>query len=624
MSEEAKREGMKRRVVIRIALLILVLSFFTFCDLNFDLDLPDPTLDITADIVYPSDTDISIQFSFTAEEKKHLCRYTLAKNNGTGYTVVEEGEEELVAGQVYERDYSPEGEGQYRFSFSVLVERNGSYETPPFLQDSIIFWVDSTPPSGLVSISVPGGSYNSAQDVVLNHPELDTIEGSPAQIFYTTDGNYPDSASTLYVPGEPVTVTADCTLKAVAIDLADRRSDPNSATYIIDSTPPIAPNTPTTAEGPYISKDEQLAGFDVIVGLGSSGANTGDELELLLGGSSFPSPVIDVLATEDIASDSYTFTVGAGQLGSDGTKQLTARVTDLAGNEGATSGALTLILDTMEPDPPSASPDSGTYSINEVTLSHLDWPTSISGNPVKLYYTLDETSPDASSTEYTGTSINLSDGSRVIKAVAIDEAGNASSVLIENYVIDTVAPANPSMDHSSGDYNSPFDLVITYSEIPTPSGTEVQVYYTIGSFDSPPADPDLGSTSYTASISIDRNTIVKAIAIDEAGNASTVVSRTFTFLRIDSVNPSACSKSTPINNSILYGFFFDYTAVDVFISDETTQKTCYPYLAVSSVNELHIQILGSDLTTLAAGPGTLTVVNQNNGDSVSTPITIDP
>jgi len=179
-------------------------------------------------------------------------------------------------------------------------------------------------------------------------------------------------------------------------------------------------------------------------------------------------------------------------------------------------------------------------------------------------------------------------------------------------------------DHGSNDYNSPFDLVISYSEIPTPSGSEVQICYTIGSIDPPPPDPDPSSTLYTASIPIDRNTIVKAIAIDEAGNASTVVTQTYTYLRIDSANPSVCSKSTPINNSILYGFFFDYTAVDLYISDGATQKTCYPYVAVSSANELHIQILDSDLTTLAADPGTLTVVNQNNGDSVSTPITIDP
>jgi hypothetical protein len=39
-------------------------------------------------------------------------------------------------------------------------------------------------------------------------------------------------------------------------------------------------------------------------------------------------------------------------------------------------------------------------------------------------------------------------------------------------------------------------------------------------------------------------------------------------------------------------------------------------------SELHIQILGTDLEDMAAGPGTLTVVNRNNDDFVSTPFTI--
>ena len=629
MPEEAKREGMKRRVTIRTAFLICVMTLLTFCDLSFDLDLPDPTLNITAQTIYLSDTEISIQFSFTAEEEKHLCRYTLAKNNGSGYTVVEEGEEELVAGQVYERTYtSLDGEGQYRFSFSVLIERDGVYETPPFLQDSIIFWVDPTPPSGSVSISVPGGSYNSARDVVLDHPELDTIDGSPAQIFYTTDENEPNSASTLYVPGEPVTITADCTLKAVAIDLADRPSGISSETYTIDSVPPIAPNIPTTTEGPYINEYEQLAGFDVNVELGTSGAGAEDELELLLGGYSFPSPLIHVLTAEDIAVGSCTFTVDPNQLGSDGTKQIKARVTDLAGNVGADSGALILTLDTMDPILPTTDKSSGIFNYEfDVTIDHPEWPTSASGSPVKLFYTLDGTNPDSSSIEYNGSPISLSDGTTQIRVIATDDAGNVSGELTENYVIDTIAPVDPFMDHSSSDYSSPFDLVITHPEIQAPTGTEV--HYTLDE-----STPNRYSNLYEAPIRISGNTEVKAIAIDQADNESSIISGTYTFLRAGSIAPSSC----PIDSSYhffnidgFFGIFFDgdgdYIAdsLEVYLSQDSAQVECVIVDVASTTTNLYIQIWGQHLIDeyMVPGMATITVINTDNGDSDSAPFALE-
>jgi len=171
---------MKRKLAPGIAVAISVLVLLTSCDLNFNIDAPTSSLNITAATVYDSSNNVLIQFSFTGEENKHLCQYSIAKNGGTSFSVVEEGEEELLAGEVYDRvyDISPYGDGHYRFSFAVLLERNGSYDSPPFLQDSVYFWIDPTGPSGDVTIDPIGGFYSSAQQVVLDHPEIDAIDGS--------------------------------------------------------------------------------------------------------------------------------------------------------------------------------------------------------------------------------------------------------------------------------------------------------------------------------------------------------------------------------------------------------------------------------------------------------------
>src|SRR5581483_11969058 len=79
-------------------------------------------------------------------------------------------------------------------------------------------------------------------------------------------------------------------------------------------------------------------------------AAQGDTLELLLGGSSFPTPITAILNATDITNTNHSFTIPAGQLGADGVKNITARVTDQAGNLGpASASPLTFTLDTTAP-----------------------------------------------------------------------------------------------------------------------------------------------------------------------------------------------------------------------------------------------------------------------------------
>jgi hypothetical protein len=510
---------MKRKLAFGIVLAVAVLVFLPFCNLTFDLDAPTSSLNLTsALVVYEIPADVQIQFSFTAEQDKHLCQYSVAKNDGTSFFVVDEGEVELLAGVMYKHtdisSYSFEN-GHYRFSVSVLLERNGGYDSPPFLQESVDFWIDPTGPSGEVTIVPSGGPYSSAQQVVLEHPEIDAIDGTPARIFYTTDGSDPTSSSTEYLQNHPITVSANTTLKAVAIDMAGRSSDISSAIYKIDIQAPIQP---------------------------------------------------------------------------------------------------------------VASPGSGAYAVNAVDLTHPEYPTSANGTPVTIFYTIDGSAPDALSSEYSGTAITFPvDGVWQLRAIAVDGAGNASTEMVAKYTIDTNAPDEPSIisPSGSGNYDTDFDLSITHEDIP--AGTQVQIYYTVDG-----STPDRSANLYTGPVNISSNTEIKAIAIDQVGNESSVVSETYTFLRADSITDDFCSLDGEFHFFDIagyFGIFFDNLdhyipgSAGIYLTQGSAQVDCVIVYNVSTKTDLIIQIDSRRLLdeSMIPGDATITISSNINLDSDSVP-----
>ncbi|MEW6183577.1 MAG: Ig-like domain-containing protein [Bacillota bacterium] len=96
---------------------------------------------------------------------------------------------------------------------------------------------DTTAPT--VTATPPGGSYNAAQSVTLAASE-------PAVIYYTTDGTDPTASSTEYAA--PIAITADTTLKFMAVDQPGNQSVIYTETYIIDTTAPtVAGSDPAEA-----------------------------------------------------------------------------------------------------------------------------------------------------------------------------------------------------------------------------------------------------------------------------------------------------------------------------------------------------------------------------------------
>src|SRR5204862_361015 len=74
----------------------------------------------------------------------------------------------------------------------------------------------------------------------------------------------------------------------------------------------------------------------------------GDQVQLLLDGSPLAHAVTHVITTADVTAGSVDLTVTAGDLGADGSKQVTGQFSDAAGNSSTTS-ALSFTLDTTAP-----------------------------------------------------------------------------------------------------------------------------------------------------------------------------------------------------------------------------------------------------------------------------------
>ncbi len=76
------------------------------------------------------------------------------------------------------------------------------------------------------SATPAGGNYASVQEVSLSSNDLG---GNPVTIYYTTDGSTPDSSSRRYT--DPITISKDQTLKAIAYDVLNNASDVMEEAY---------------------------------------------------------------------------------------------------------------------------------------------------------------------------------------------------------------------------------------------------------------------------------------------------------------------------------------------------------------------------------------------------------
>ena len=197
-------------------------------------------------------------------------------------------------------------------------------------------------------------------------------------------------------------------------------------------------------------------------------AEVGDSVELLLVGASFSTPLTKILDGTDISNGYVDFTVAAGELGVDGSKSLTAQLSDPAGNS-STTAALEIALDTAAPAAPAdldltEASDTGTSNSDDVTGDNTPTITGTAeaGSTVALYdtngTTLLGTAVAGAGGTWSITSGVLSDGAHTLTARATDLAGNQSAASVALAITidtsgggDTAAPILQSFSSTSAD-----------------------------------------------------------------------------------------------------------------------------------------------------------------------------
>ena len=151
-------------------------------------------------------------------------------------------------------------------------------------------------------------------------------------------------------------------------------------------------------------------------------------------------------------------------------------------------------------------------------------------------------------------------------------AGNATiTVKLDNQTINTVViindtiPPTVKINLNGGLYNVNKIVTLTMSE----PGT---IYYTLNE-----STPTIVSTKYTGSITINKTTTLKYIAIDLAGNKSPVYSQTYTIDKI----PPKISTTSPTNNAQSISLT---SSITIKFSENITSGTNYSKIYVKNLN----------------------------------------
>ena len=213
----------------------------------------------------------------------------------------------------------------------------------------------SAPTAAVAITAIATDSGASSSDFITNDTRLAVsgthgLLGPGETVQVSSDGGanwfaVTTSTATTWSYTDPTTHATSFTYQARIVD-SSRNVDANIASQAvtIDTVAPNAPSITAIPEnaGGGITAAEASDGTPVVVGLAGTGAAAGDTLAINWGGQT----VNYTLLAADISGNSATVTVPAGTIFAEGlgTFDVTARLTDIAGNVGANSSATSVTV----------------------------------------------------------------------------------------------------------------------------------------------------------------------------------------------------------------------------------------------------------------------------------------
>lgn len=170
-------------------------------------------------------------------------------------------------------------------------------------------------------------------------------------------------------------------------------------------------------------------------------------------------------------------------------------------NKDSSSTDVLALFSIYHASEPVASPVSDTYSEDQsVTIAVK--------NGSKIYYTTDGTEPTVNSKEYTG-KFQVSEGTTIVKFIAVNEYGFVSDVVTEEYVINYEAPSAPTIYPEKTSFEQANSVMVTINNYPI----DAKVYYTMDG-----TLPDEKSTLYTGAFPLPAgSTIINVLVVDSHG-----------------------------------------------------------------------------------------------------------
>ncbi len=363
--------------------------------------------------------------------------------------------------------------------------------------------IDSGPAGGSTSGPGVGFGFSDSEGGATFELRLDggvwTADSSPKSYAGLADGSH--------------------TFDVRAVDTHGNTSSATTRTWTVDATPPPVPTIDSGPAGGSTSGPD--------VGFGFSDSEGGATFELRLDGGAWTA-----------ATSPKTYTGLA-----DGSHTLDVRALDSYGNtSGATSRSWT--VDATAPPVPTidGGPAAGSTTGDGVSFQFSD---SESGVDLECKFDGGAWSGCLSPRSLTG----LADGSHTFQVRALDAFANTSGAVSRTWTVDAVAPAAPSIDSgpAGGSTSSP-NVAFGFSD--SEGGVTFEIRLDGGGWtadSSPKSYAGLADGSHTFDVR----------ALDAYGNASSVVSRTWT---VDAIAPPAPSiDSGPAGGStsgtgIAFGF----------------------------------------------------------------------